>query len=97
MAHELGGNNTNAGGTGGDAEQSSSDTKPQPLLSVTQLVLRRGLTLMVSVFILAIGVAFHIGFPIPEHTVQSTTNLTMKWANDSTPTPLTALDLTPNL
>lgn len=97
--HEAEGSSPNAGGPGGDAEQSknTSNTKPQALLSVTQLILRRGLTLLVFVLILAIGVAFHIGFPVPEPTAQSKTNLTLNWANDSTPTPLAPLDFTLNL
>lgn len=97
--HEAQGNNTNTGGEGRNAEQNknNSNTKPQALLSVTQLILRRGLVLLVSVLILAIGVAFHLGFPPPEPTAQSKTNLTLNWANDSTSTPLTPLDLISSL
>ncbi|XP_076605801.1 multidrug and toxin extrusion protein 1 [Chaetodon auriga] len=97
--HEAEGNNTNAGGTDGDAEQSknTSNTKPPALLSVTQLTLHRGLTVLVALLCLLIGVAFHIGFPIPEPSAQSRANFTLNWANASTPTPLTPLDLTPNL
>lgn len=97
--HEAQGNNTNAGGMEGDAEQSknTSNTKPQALLSVTQLTLRRGLSALLSVLTLAIGVAFHIGFPIPEPTAQSWANLTLNLTNGSTPTPLALLDLTTNL
>lgn len=86
MGHSADGNNANAGGTDGDTKQ----------LSVTQLILRRGLTLLVSVLILAIGVAFHIAFPVPEPSAQSRANFTLNWANASTPTPLAPLDLTPN-
>ncbi|XP_044077772.1 multidrug and toxin extrusion protein 1 isoform X4 [Siniperca chuatsi] len=96
--HEAGGNNTNAGGTEGDAEQSksTSNTKPQALLPVTQLILRRGLIFLGSVLILAIGVAFHIAFPAPEPSAQSRANFTLNWANESTPTALATLDLTSN-
>ncbi|XP_035523082.1 multidrug and toxin extrusion protein 1 [Morone saxatilis] len=97
--HEAEGNNTNTGGTEGDAEQSknASNTKPQLLLSVTQLILRRGLIFLIFVLILVIGVAFHIAFPSPEPSAQRWANLTLHWANDSTPTPLVPLDLTLHL
>ncbi|XP_026184064.1 multidrug and toxin extrusion protein 1 [Mastacembelus armatus] len=98
-SHEAEGNDTNAEGSVGDAEQSNdtSNTKPQRLLSVTQLILRRGLTMLVLVLILALGVGFHIAFPPPEPSAQSRANFTLTWANDSTPIPLTPLDFTPNL
>ncbi|KAK2879647.1 multidrug and toxin extrusion protein 1 isoform X1 [Channa argus] len=96
---EVKGNNANAGGTEGDAEQSknTSNIKPHTLLSVTQLILRRGLTLLLLVIILAMGVAFHIAFPAPEPSLRSKANFTLNWANDSSPAPLAALDLTLNL
>ncbi|KAM6983890.1 multidrug and toxin extrusion protein 1 [Tautogolabrus adspersus] len=94
--HEKDGNNTAAGGADGDAEQ-SKNTKPQKLLSISQLILRRGLILIVSFLILIIGVAFHIAFPAPEPSVQSRANFTLNWANDSTATTLTPMDLTTNL
>lgn len=84
MGLEAKGNNTNAGGTEGDAEQSK--TKPETVLPVTQLILRRGLTLLVTVLILVIGVIFHVAFPMPEPTVHSSANFTLSWANYSTPT-----------
>uniref|UniRef100_A0AAQ6IQJ8 Multidrug and toxin extrusion protein n=1 Tax=Anabas testudineus TaxID=64144 RepID=A0AAQ6IQJ8_ANATE len=67
------------------------------LLSDTQLILRRGLTLLVLLLILAVGIAFHFAFPVPEPSVQSSGNFTLNWVNVSTPTPLPALDLTSNL
>ncbi|XP_071316837.1 multidrug and toxin extrusion protein 1 [Trachinotus anak] len=91
--YEAEGNNRNAGGTEGDVD--TANTKPQALLSVTQLILRRGLAFLVSVLILAIGVAFHIAFPAPEPSTQSRTNFTLNYT--STPTPSAPLDLTPNL
>ncbi|XP_040908148.1 multidrug and toxin extrusion protein 1 isoform X2 [Toxotes jaculatrix] len=97
--HESEGNNTTTGTTEGDAEQSKNtiNTKPEALLSVTQLILRRGLTFLVLVLLLAIGVAFHIAFPAPEPSAQSRANFTLNWTNASTPTPLAPLDLTPYL
>uniref|UniRef100_A0A8C4GSY8 Multidrug and toxin extrusion protein n=1 Tax=Dicentrarchus labrax TaxID=13489 RepID=A0A8C4GSY8_DICLA len=77
--------------------KNASNTKPQLLLSVTQLILRRGLIFLILVLILVIGVAFHIAFPSPEPSAQRWANLTLHWANDSTPTPLVPLDLTPHL
>ncbi|XP_042355135.1 multidrug and toxin extrusion protein 1 isoform X2 [Plectropomus leopardus] len=90
--------NTNAGGAEGDAEQSkkTSNTKTQAPLSVTQLILRRGLTLSILVLILGIGVAFHIAYPVPAPSAQSKANFTLNGANDSTPTPLAPLYPTQN-
>ncbi|XP_062261536.1 multidrug and toxin extrusion protein 1 [Platichthys flesus] len=94
--HEAEGNNTSTRGAGGDAEQSkhTSNTKTQELLSVTQLILRRGLMVSVLVLILAVGVAFHIAFPAPEPSTQSMSNSTLNWANVSTSTPSAPLNLT---
>uniref|UniRef100_A0AAQ6AE18 Multidrug and toxin extrusion protein n=1 Tax=Amphiprion ocellaris TaxID=80972 RepID=A0AAQ6AE18_AMPOC len=80
----------------GDAEQ-SKNTKPVKLLSVNQLILRRGLTLLVTVLILAVGVAFHIAFPPPEPSAQGWANVTLNFTSDSTPTPLASLNLTQNV
>uniref|UniRef100_A0A669D8E2 Multidrug and toxin extrusion protein n=1 Tax=Oreochromis niloticus TaxID=8128 RepID=A0A669D8E2_ORENI len=71
-------------------------TKPKVVLSTTQLIFRRGTTLLVSVLILIIGVACHIAFPVPEQSAQSKANFTLNWANDSTPTPLAPLNFTPH-
>lgn len=99
VAHEAGGNNTNACGTEGDAEKSknTSNTKPKAQLSVTHLILRRGLTLVVTVLTLVVGIAFHFAFPIPAHTAESRANFTQDWSNNSTLAPLVSLDLTTNL
>uniref|UniRef100_A0A8D0D114 Multidrug and toxin extrusion protein n=1 Tax=Sander lucioperca TaxID=283035 RepID=A0A8D0D114_SANLU len=96
--HEAEANNTNTKGAEGDAEQrkKTSSTKTQALLSVSELILRRGLIFLVSVLILAIGVAFHIAFPVPEPSAHSRANFTLNRANDSSPTP-TPLAPTPNL
>ncbi|XP_019941734.2 multidrug and toxin extrusion protein 1 isoform X1 [Paralichthys olivaceus] len=97
--HEAEGNNTDAGGTDGDAEKSkhTSNTKTQELLSFTQLILRRGLVFLVSGLTLVIGIVFHIVFPGPEPPAQSMSNFTLNWVNVSTPTPWAPLDLTPTL
>ncbi|KAM7398045.1 hypothetical protein PAMA_006081 [Pampus argenteus] len=94
--HEAEGNNTHTQSTKEDAEQSTntSSTKPPALLSVTQLILRRGLCALVSALILVICIAIHIAFPKPEPSAQSQANFTLNWANDSTPTPLALLELT---
>ncbi|XP_034057569.1 multidrug and toxin extrusion protein 1 isoform X1 [Gymnodraco acuticeps] len=87
-------NNINAVGAERGAEQSektSKDTKTITLLSVTELILRRGLILVISVLILATGVAFHFAFPVPEFSAKNSANFTLNWNNDSTPTPLSPL------
>uniref|UniRef100_A0A3P8U295 Multidrug and toxin extrusion protein n=1 Tax=Amphiprion percula TaxID=161767 RepID=A0A3P8U295_AMPPE len=90
------GNNINTGEAEKDAEH-SKNTKPVKLLSVNQLILRRGLTLLVTVLILAVGVAFHIAFPPPEPSAQGWANVTLNFTSDSTPTPLASLNLTQNV
>ncbi|CAJ1063943.1 multidrug and toxin extrusion protein 1 [Xyrichtys novacula] len=89
-------NNTTAGGTEGDSKQ-SKNTKPEAPLSVTQLILRRGLVLIVSILTLVAGICFHFAFPPPEPSVQSMNNFTLNWANDSTPAPAALLDMTTDL
>ncbi|XP_073727211.1 multidrug and toxin extrusion protein 1 [Misgurnus anguillicaudatus] len=61
------------------------EAKPKVLLSMNQLVLRRGLTLLTAVLILIIGVTVHIACPLPEPYLQTHRNLTMDWRNISTP------------
>ncbi|XP_054482549.1 multidrug and toxin extrusion protein 1 [Anoplopoma fimbria] len=99
VGHKAEANNTNTERAEGDAERikKTSNTKDPALLSVTELILRRGLVFLVSVVILAIGVAFHIAFPVQEPSAQSRANFTQNWTNDSTPTPLAPQDLTQNL
>ncbi|KAK1883302.1 Multidrug and toxin extrusion protein 1 [Dissostichus eleginoides] len=87
-------NNINAVGAERDAEQSektSKDTNTITLLSVTELILRRGLILVISVLILFIGVTFLLVFPVPEFSAKNSANFTLNWNNDSTPTPLSPL------
>lgn len=83
-------NNTSAG-TMEDAKQSA---RPNSVLSITQLILRRGLAVLILVLILITGVLFHIAFPVPERSALSKMNVTMDWVNISTPTPFAPLDLT---
>uniref|UniRef100_A0A671WRY5 Multidrug and toxin extrusion protein n=1 Tax=Sparus aurata TaxID=8175 RepID=A0A671WRY5_SPAAU len=77
--------------------KNTSNTKPKAQLSVTHLILRRGLTLVVTVLTLVVGIAFHFAFPIPAHTAESRANFTQDWSNNSTLAPLVSLDLTTNL
>ncbi|XP_053279272.1 multidrug and toxin extrusion protein 1-like [Pleuronectes platessa] len=49
-------------------------------LSITQLVLRRGLTLFAVVGLLVAGVSVHLLVPLPE-TLPTTANETMNWVN----------------
>uniref|UniRef100_A0A3Q2UKS4 Solute carrier family 47 member 1 n=1 Tax=Fundulus heteroclitus TaxID=8078 RepID=A0A3Q2UKS4_FUNHE len=93
-AHESEENHTNASVTLNDAEKSkeSSGTKAAEKLSTSQLIMRRGLTVLLLVLILITGVAFYIAVPVPEP--QSAANVTLSWFNYSTPTPLNALNLT---
>ncbi|XP_037543922.1 multidrug and toxin extrusion protein 1 [Nematolebias whitei] len=89
-SHESEGKITSAGGTEGDSEPSKNtlNTKSEEKLSASQLITRRGLTLLFLVLVLTVGVAAHIAFPVPEPSPQSRANFTLHWANDSTPTPL---------
>ncbi|XP_068456446.1 multidrug and toxin extrusion protein 1 [Clinocottus analis] len=99
VGHEAEANNTKTGRAEGDAERTKkmSNTKSPALLSVTELILRRGLIVLVSVLILVIGVVIHIAFPVQEPSIQSRANFSQNWTNDSTPTPLAPQDLTTHL
>lgn len=88
--HEVEDNNTSAG-TVEDAKQSA---KPNSVLSITQLILRRGSFILFLLLLLITGVVFQIAFPVPERSALSEMNVTMDWVNVSTPTPFTLLDLT---
>uniref|UniRef100_H2LL66 Multidrug and toxin extrusion protein n=1 Tax=Oryzias latipes TaxID=8090 RepID=H2LL66_ORYLA len=90
-------NNIHAGGTEKDPEQNkhTSSTKSEKQLPVSELIKRRGFTLLILALILAIGVAVHIAVPAPEPSVRS--NFTLNWGNGSTPTPRTSLNLTSSL
>lgn len=81
--------------TGGDTESSKHKSSQHPvLLSPTQLVLHRGLTLLILVLILAIGVTVHVAFPVPEPTILSGTNGTLIQGYNSTSPPLTLTGFT---
>uniref|UniRef100_A0A3P9JGL2 Multidrug and toxin extrusion protein n=1 Tax=Oryzias latipes TaxID=8090 RepID=A0A3P9JGL2_ORYLA len=97
VSHETEENNIHAGGTEKDPEQNkhTSSTKSEKQLPVSELIKRRGLTLLILALILAIGVAVHIAVPAPEPSVRS--NFTLNWGNGSTPTPRTSLNLTSSL
>lgn len=49
-------------------------------LSTTQLILRRGLTMLMAVGLLAVGASVHFLVPLPE-TVPLEANLTLDWIN----------------
>lgn len=90
-------NNATLSRTAGEAERSKTkSSEPPALLSLTQLVLRRGLTLVVLVLILAAGVALHVAFPVPEPTILSGANGTLIQDYNSTSSPLTLMDFTLN-
>ncbi|KAK1788056.1 hypothetical protein P4O66_016522 [Electrophorus voltai] len=61
--------------------------RSKSLLSVPQLVLRRGLTLLAALLVLAAGVVVHLTCPLPEPFHQIKSNLTMEWWNYTTPAP----------
>lgn len=78
-----------------DAEKSSvTNGQPKAPLSVNQLILRRGLALFIVVILLAIGVAFHFAFPVPEPTIRPWTNGTMAANINFTSTPQSLWDFT---
>lgn len=56
-------------------------TKSHAVLSSTQLILRRGSTLLVLLLILITGVALHVAFPAPEPSGRK--NSTLPWVNVS--------------
>ncbi|XP_007259652.3 multidrug and toxin extrusion protein 1 [Astyanax mexicanus] len=58
--------------------------RPKKLLSVPQLVLRRGLTLLSAALILVVGVAVHLTCPLPEPSVQMKSNITIDSGNYTT-------------
>lgn len=80
-----------ANSSAGPAEEANQSAKANALLSTTQLILRRGSTVLVLLLILITGVAFHVAFPAPEPSGRM--NATLQWVNVSTPTALTPLDL----
>lgn len=79
--------------SGGPAEEAKPSTRANTALSMTQLILRRGSTLLVLLLILITGIAFHVAFPAPEPSGRGQRNSTLQWVNVSTATALTPLDL----
>ncbi|CAL8364779.1 unnamed protein product [Lota lota] len=72
----------------GTAEMESNTVgTPQAVLSGTQLVLRRGLALLVMLVILFIGMATYFALPLPEPTAQLRSNLTLAWDGNATVSP----------
>ncbi|KAI4877821.1 hypothetical protein NFI96_016321 [Prochilodus magdalenae] len=72
-------------GNNGVVDEEEVEGRPKKLLSIQQLLLRRGLTLLSAVLILAIGVVVHLVCPAPEPFVQVKSNLTTDWWNYTTP------------
>ncbi|KAJ0062039.1 hypothetical protein NL108_015279, partial [Boleophthalmus pectinirostris] len=64
------------------------DSKTESALSVSQLILRRGFTLLILILMLLIGIAFYITFPPPDFVMPSQANFTLNWANGTTPAPV---------
>uniref|UniRef100_A0A3B3ZWJ6 Multidrug and toxin extrusion protein n=1 Tax=Periophthalmus magnuspinnatus TaxID=409849 RepID=A0A3B3ZWJ6_9GOBI len=61
------------------------DSETDAALSVSQLILRRGFTLLILILMLLIGIAFYITFPPPDFVMPSRANFTLNWANGTTP------------
>lgn len=60
----------------------AGEIEPKALLSVPQLVLRRGLAVLAVVLLLALSVTVHLTCPPPQHFKS---NLTTHWGNHTTP------------
>lgn len=56
--------------------------KEAPPLSTSQLIIRRGLTTLAAVLVLAAGTAVHLTVPLPEVPY---TNHTLDWENFTSP------------
>ncbi|KAL0994963.1 hypothetical protein UPYG_G00130010 [Umbra pygmaea] len=81
---------------GGEKKQEEEQSvapgiRPTAQLSASQLVLRRGFTLLVAVLLLAIGVAVHFACPPPVSSIHSRSNISLDWTNSTFPTPLLQL------
>ncbi|XP_062408851.1 multidrug and toxin extrusion protein 1-like [Sardina pilchardus] len=68
--------------------QGSKRRQPAALLSPSQLLLRRGLTVLALLLILGVGVTVHLLLPLPESSWSSRTNGTIDAGNWTTATPL---------
>lgn len=58
-------------------ESESGKAQPKVLLSMNQLVLRRGLTLLTTLLILIAGIAVHVACPLPKNVIPHQSNLTV--------------------
>ncbi|XP_038817685.1 multidrug and toxin extrusion protein 1-like [Salvelinus namaycush] len=65
-------------GSNGTPEVKREDGSPSGLLSTTQLVLRRGLTVLAAIVILVVGTSVHLLLPLP---ISSWSNLSVDWSN----------------
>uniref|UniRef100_A0A8C8M7J1 Multidrug and toxin extrusion protein n=1 Tax=Oncorhynchus tshawytscha TaxID=74940 RepID=A0A8C8M7J1_ONCTS len=79
-------------GSNGTPEVQKEDGSPRALLSTTQLVLRRGLTVLAAIVILAVGTSVHLLLPLP---ISSWSNLSVDWSN-TTFTTTSPPELTPS-
>ncbi|XP_035648113.1 multidrug and toxin extrusion protein 1-like [Oncorhynchus keta] len=79
-------------GSNGTPEVKREDRSPRGLLSTTQLVLRRGLTVLAAIVILAVGTSVHLLLPLP---ISSWSNLSVDWSN-TTFTTTSPPELTPS-
>ncbi|XP_017550412.1 multidrug and toxin extrusion protein 1-like isoform X1 [Pygocentrus nattereri] len=70
---------------------SQEEGKSAAPLSTSQLIIRRGLTTLAAVIILAAGIAAHLILPLPE--VAYVTNSTLDWGNFTSPPPVTTQTL----
>ncbi|XP_050986001.1 multidrug and toxin extrusion protein 1 [Labeo rohita] len=71
----------------GRDEEPGVEEKPPALLSTAQLVLRRGLTTIAALFILAVGIVVHLTVPLPEVSNAVRANTTLD-SNFTTPSSL---------
>uniref|UniRef100_A0AAR2M1I5 Multidrug and toxin extrusion protein n=1 Tax=Pygocentrus nattereri TaxID=42514 RepID=A0AAR2M1I5_PYGNA len=74
-----------------DKSVSQEEGKSAAPLSTSQLIIRRGLTTLAAVIILAAGIAAHLILPLPE--VAYVTNSTLDWGNFTSPPPVTTQTL----
>ncbi|KTF78896.1 hypothetical protein cypCar_00014258 [Cyprinus carpio] len=63
------------------------EEKPAVLLSTAQLILRRGLTTLAALLMLAVGIAVHLTVPLPEVSYGAGANFTLD-SNFTTATPI---------
>lgn len=69
----------------GEWDRQGEEGSPRTLLSTTQLILRRGLTVLAAMVILAVGTSVHLLMPPPDAYTLSEGNLTVDWTNTSYP------------